>query len=511
MWCGSRCPASRRGRCRSRSRPTPRRRSTSCSRSSGCSRRCPSSPTSRRSSPPTSSPSPCSSSRPPSPASSPSSTTCRASRCRKATPTGSTTGRARSPSAASRPTSTRPRSAPPSTGFPTAPPTTGAGPRPTASSTPANLGGVEVSQGTADVASRSVEALGGTFNFLTDAPETERTYTASVTLGENDGERYYMRVDTGSLFDRETRAWLSAGRQTATDWVHGAARNEREHLAAKLASSHGRLELTSYFSYDQIPRGRLPAPLLGRRLRGRPPLGPPHRRLAGGAVPQPVLPPRLVDLPQEHLRLSEGRLGAQRRQHPQHRRLLPPQPGPRRLAAAVHRRRDGRRRRARVRADGRTARAGRRHPGADPLRRPESRGGGAAARLRVVVHLPLLRSGRARGRPRVPSRGDRGAVVPPQPLRQGPARLHPRRGVDRGRRRRRQHPAGRPLVRGLDPDPRPRLAPHPGPARQRHLRREPVLAAVRLELPAAGSSSGTSRTPSMRGPSPSPGGSSSSW
>ena len=88
---------------------------------------------------------------------------------------------------------------------------------------PANLGGVEVSQGTADVASRSVEALGGTFNFLTDAPEAERTYTASVTLGENDGERYYMRVDTGSLFDRETRAWLSAGRQTATDWVHGAA------------------------------------------------------------------------------------------------------------------------------------------------------------------------------------------------------------------------------------------------------------------------------------------------
>ena len=117
---------------------------------------------------------------------------------------------------------------------------------------PANLGGVEVSQGTADVASRSVEALGGTFNFLTDAPETERTYNASVTLGENAGERYHMRVDTGALFDRETYAWLSAGRQTATDWVQGAAQNEREHIAAKVASSHGRLELTSYFSYDQI-------------------------------------------------------------------------------------------------------------------------------------------------------------------------------------------------------------------------------------------------------------------
>ena len=35
---------------------------------------------------------------------------------------------------------------------------------------PMNLGGVEVSQGTADIASRSVEALGGTFNYLTDDP-----------------------------------------------------------------------------------------------------------------------------------------------------------------------------------------------------------------------------------------------------------------------------------------------------------------------------------------------------
>ena len=39
---------------------------------------------------------------------------------------------------------------------------------------PMNLGGVEVSQGTADIASRSVEALGGTFNYLTDDPAAER-------------------------------------------------------------------------------------------------------------------------------------------------------------------------------------------------------------------------------------------------------------------------------------------------------------------------------------------------
>ncbi len=117
---------------------------------------------------------------------------------------------------------------------------------------PMNLGGVEVSQGTADIASRSVEALGGTFDYLTDDPAAERTYTASSTIGENDGKRFSMRIDTGPLFGGETRAWIAAVRQEATDWVQGSARNEREHVAAKLVSSRGRLDLTSYLSYDSI-------------------------------------------------------------------------------------------------------------------------------------------------------------------------------------------------------------------------------------------------------------------
>ena len=117
---------------------------------------------------------------------------------------------------------------------------------------PMNLGGVEVSQGTADIASRSVEALGGTFNYLTDDPASERTYTASATIGENEGQRFYMRLDTGPLLGSETRAWIAAVRQEATDWVQGSARNEREHVAAKLVSSHGHLNLISHISYDSI-------------------------------------------------------------------------------------------------------------------------------------------------------------------------------------------------------------------------------------------------------------------
>ena len=117
---------------------------------------------------------------------------------------------------------------------------------------PMNLGGVEVSQGTADIASRSVEALGGTLNFLTADPSDEASQTASVTIGENEGQRFAARVETGSLFGGTTRAWVAAIRQEATDWMEGSARNEREHVAAKIVSSHGNLDLTGYLSHDDI-------------------------------------------------------------------------------------------------------------------------------------------------------------------------------------------------------------------------------------------------------------------
>ena len=117
---------------------------------------------------------------------------------------------------------------------------------------PMNLGGVEVSQGTADIASRSVEALGGTLNFLTADPAEEASQTASVTIGENEGQRFAARVETGPLLGGTTRAWVAAIRQEATDWMEGSARNEREHFAAKIVSSHGDLDLTGYLSVDDI-------------------------------------------------------------------------------------------------------------------------------------------------------------------------------------------------------------------------------------------------------------------
>lgn len=115
---------------------------------------------------------------------------------------------------------------------------------------PANMGGVTVSQGTADIASRSIEALGGTLDFTTDEPEHDRKFTAALDLGSDDGQRFYLRMDTGHLFDREIRAWVSAVRQESRDWMQGFARSGRDHLAGKIRATAGRLDLSAYVSYD---------------------------------------------------------------------------------------------------------------------------------------------------------------------------------------------------------------------------------------------------------------------
>ncbi|WP_367683038.1 TonB-dependent receptor plug domain-containing protein, partial [Xanthomonas citri] len=66
---------------------------------------------------------------------------------------------------------------------------------------------VEVSQGTADIASRSNEALGGTLNYLTSEPlETQRVRMIGG-IGDNQARKYYARYDTG-LIGGSTRAWV---------------------------------------------------------------------------------------------------------------------------------------------------------------------------------------------------------------------------------------------------------------------------------------------------------------
>ena len=114
----------------------------------------------------------------------------------------------------------------------------------------ANLQGVNVSQGTADIGSRSLEALGGTLDFRTRDPRDTATPSVQVSAGSHDALRYAVSYDTGAIFNDSTHAYVSASHQEATDWINQSAENERDHLAVKFVSEFDRSSLTGYLSYD---------------------------------------------------------------------------------------------------------------------------------------------------------------------------------------------------------------------------------------------------------------------
>ncbi|MGK4589974.1 TonB-dependent receptor domain-containing protein [Xanthomonas hortorum pv. gardneri] len=108
---------------------------------------------------------------------------------------------------------------------------------------------VEVSQGTADIASRSNEALGGTLNYLTGEPlETQRVRVIGG-IGDNQGRKYYARYDTGVL-GGNTRAWVSGSSARNDDWIDGSGHTSRDHLAGKFVSALNKWTLSGYLSYD---------------------------------------------------------------------------------------------------------------------------------------------------------------------------------------------------------------------------------------------------------------------
>lgn len=112
-----------------------------------------------------------------------------------------------------------------------------------------NLARVDVSQGTADIASRSHEALGGTLDFVTIDPGTEERLVVSTTFAEFDGRKFFARYETGEIA-KDTFAWFSMSNQESSDWMDLAAENVRDHFAAKVISTVGDVDLTAYASYD---------------------------------------------------------------------------------------------------------------------------------------------------------------------------------------------------------------------------------------------------------------------
>lgn len=112
-----------------------------------------------------------------------------------------------------------------------------------------NLQGIDVAQGTSDIASRSHEALGGSLDFTTQDPEQESRLRTAATIGDNNARKFFVRYDTGEFIDN-TYAWMSFSTSDLDVWMDASGEANRDHLAAKFKGFYDGVELTGYISYD---------------------------------------------------------------------------------------------------------------------------------------------------------------------------------------------------------------------------------------------------------------------
>jgi len=114
-----------------------------------------------------------------------------------------------------------------------------------------NMETVEVSQGTSDISSASLEALGGTFNFVSDQPLMSQETKIAYTHGDHDATRYFVRHDTGEIFGN-TSAYISYSQTSTSRWIGEGSNGgmDRQHIEAKFVTDIGQLSITGRLSYD---------------------------------------------------------------------------------------------------------------------------------------------------------------------------------------------------------------------------------------------------------------------
>ncbi|WKE65007.1 TonB-dependent receptor [Gallaecimonas kandeliae] len=111
---------------------------------------------------------------------------------------------------------------------------------------------VEVMQGTSDIASPSLDALGGTFNYVSLNPEEERGLTADYTTGDFDARKYYLRLDTGRFLDNSSRSYFSMGSSHNKRWIGSGSNGDTTdfHASYKQVTELDWGTLTGRISYD---------------------------------------------------------------------------------------------------------------------------------------------------------------------------------------------------------------------------------------------------------------------
>lgn len=114
-----------------------------------------------------------------------------------------------------------------------------------------NMEKVEVYQGAGDISSASLEALGGTFNFISADPLTEENLEVGLTSGDYNARRLFVRADTGDL-GANTYAYVSMSDSYNNRWIGDGSNGhtDRTHYEAKIVSNQTNMRLMGRISFD---------------------------------------------------------------------------------------------------------------------------------------------------------------------------------------------------------------------------------------------------------------------
>lgn len=108
---------------------------------------------------------------------------------------------------------------------------------------------VEVSQGTADISSRSNEALGGTLNFITSDPLMEENLSLLYMAGDQDASKYRFRYDSGEI-SPDTYFYLSGSSSQNKDVWDNEAITEKDYLTGKITTIIDGFHITGFATYN---------------------------------------------------------------------------------------------------------------------------------------------------------------------------------------------------------------------------------------------------------------------
>ncbi len=129
-----------------------------------------------------------------------------------------------------------------------------------------NLAGAELSQGIGSLGVASTSNLGGTIQYFSMDPSTEFGGRASVTVGDNNQRRGYLRVDTGDIngfsayvsgVHQDQDMWAAPYQnQTTRQFNAKAVWNVGDHrFGAFVATSRASQANYAYLSKDMLARG----------------------------------------------------------------------------------------------------------------------------------------------------------------------------------------------------------------------------------------------------------------